>query len=81
MAASFALRKVARNANVGFAMAVSRFAREGTASAKNKSLDSMCGLCRVQDATSHIAACFVFDHEEANQYIDSGQYDEYLFSS
>ena len=38
----------------------------------------MCGLCRVQGATSHIAARFLFDHEEANQYIDSGQCDEYL---
>src|SRR5207245_11195474 len=39
---------------------------------------TMCGLCRVQGATSHIAARFLFDHEEANQYIDSGQCDEYL---
>lgn len=62
-------------ASIGFAMAASGFAQEGQLAHNNNSLDPMCGLCKVQDATS------ILRHEEANQYIDSGQCDEYLFSS
>ena len=51
------------------------FAQEGQLAHNNNSLDPMCGLCKVQDATS------ILRHEEANQYIDSGQCGEYLFSS
>jgi len=70
--------QVAQNANAGLAVAASRFAQKRTAGAQQQLLDPMCGLCRVQGATSHIAVRFLFDHEEANQYIDSGQCDEYL---
>src|SRR5436190_17893148 len=52
--------------------------KNGQLAHNNNSFDPMCGRCRVQGATSHIAVRFLFDHEEANQYIDSGQCDEYL---
>src|SRR5436190_10494615 len=78
MAPSLVLRKWRRTRTPAWRWLPAASHKNGQLAHNDNSLDPMCGLCRVQGATSHITACFVFDHEEANQYIDSGQCDEYL---
>src|SRR5207245_8873106 len=78
MAPSLVLRKWRRTRTPAWRWLPAASHKNGQLAHNNNSFDPMCGLCRVQGATSHIAVRFLFDHEEANQYIDSGQCDEYL---
>src|SRR2546425_9983945 len=78
MAPSLVLRKWRRTRTPAWRWLPAASHKNGQLAHNNNSFDPMCGLCRGQGATSHIAVRFLFDHEEANQYIDSGQCDEYL---